>query len=488
MAIDLTKPLAWKKATHDEQMMLKNLQGNILKGHGRPRTINVFFKIDTTKVAQMRNALREIANYHVTSAMQQLEETEAFKLTGKSGETFVAMMLSASGYAALGVPAAKRPNNPVFAAGMKAATSVAALGDPAVATWEAAFQGQIDGLVLIGSITDSPLLIERDHIVTLLIEGGATIVHQQSGEAILNLVGDGIEHFGYVDGRSQPLMLVEDIEQEAKTAGIGAWDPQFALNAALIADPGVDPGVVPNLAPPSFGSYFVFRKLEQDAQGFKRREQQLADALLMVGADARELAGAMAVGRFEDGTPVTLSDEAKGQTPPNDFTYKSDPGARCPFQAHVRKVNPRGTGGAELENVERGHIMPRRGIPYTDIARKTHPSTLPGSDTLTDFNAKVAPLLPTGGVGLLFMAYNSDINKQFQFTQQTWANNPGFPIVPPPATGIDPVMANGSASTQNWPKAWGVATPTTPFAFSGFVKMKGGEYFFAPSLGFLKAL
>ena len=484
MAIDLTKPLAWKKATHEEQAMLENLQGNILKGHGRPRTVNVFFKIDTTKVAQMKKALREIANYHVTSAMQQLEETEAFKTTGKSGETFVALALSASGYSSLGVLPANRPNNPVFAAGMRSATSVAALSDPAVSTWETPFQSQIDGMVLIGSITDSPLLIERDHIVTLLIEGGATIVHQQKGEAVMNLVGDGIEHFGYVDGRSQPLMLVEDIEHESTTAGISLWDPQFALNAALVPDPGAAPG----LGATSFGSYFIFRKLEQDVQGFKRREQQLADALLMVGAEARELAGAMAVGRFEDGTPVTLSDEAKGQTPPNDFTYKSDPGARCPFQAHVRKVNPRGTGGAELENVERGHIMPRRGIPYTDIARKTHPSTLPGSDTLTDFNAKVAPLLPTGGVGLLFMAYNSDINKQFQFTQQTWANNPGFPIVPPPAPGIDPVMANGSASTQNWPKAWGVATPTTPFAFEGFVKMKGGEYFFAPSLGFLKAL
>ena len=484
MAIDLTKPLAWKKATHEEQAMLENLQGNILKGHGRPRTVNVFFKIDTAKVAQMKSSMREIANYHVTSAMQQLEETEAFKLKGRSGETFVALALSASGYAALGVPAANRPNNPVFAAGMRAAASVAALGDPAVANWEVPFQGQIDGLVLIGSITDSPLLIKRDHIVSLLTEGGATIIHQQKGEAVMNLVGDGIEHFGYVDGRSQPLMLVEDIEQESNTAGISLWDPQFALNAALVSDPGAAPG----LAATSFGSYFIFRKLEQNVQGFKRREQQLADSLSMVGAEARELAGAMAVGRFEDGTPVTLSDEAKSETPPNDFTYKSDLGARCPFQAHVRKVNPRGTGGAEPEAIERGHIMPRRGIPYTDVARKTHPSTLPGSDTLVDFNAKVAPLLPTGGVGLLFMAYNSDINKQFQFTQQTWANNPGFPIVPPPAPGIDPVMANGSGSTQNWPKAWGVATPTTPFAFEGFVKMKGGEYFFAPSLGFLKAL
>ena len=201
------------------------------------------------------------------------------------------------------------------------------MSDPAVTTWETPFQSQIDGMVLIGSITDSPLLIERDHIVTLRIEGGATIVHQQKGEAVMNLVGDGIEHFGYVDGRSQPLMLVEDIEHESTTAGISLWDPQFALNAALVPDPGAAPG----LGATSFGSYFIFRKLEQDVQGFKRREQQLADALSMVGADARELAGAMAAGRVENGTPVTLSDEAKDQTPPNDFSYKSDPRGSLPL-------------------------------------------------------------------------------------------------------------------------------------------------------------
>ena len=109
MPIDLTKPLAWKKANHDQQKMLRALQGNILKGHGRPATINIFFKIDAGKKHAMRAALRAIANYHAISAYQQLLEAEKFKETGASGNPFVAVFLSATGYAALGVPAASIP-------------------------------------------------------------------------------------------------------------------------------------------------------------------------------------------------------------------------------------------------------------------------------------------------------------------------------------------------------------------------------------------
>lgn len=219
-------------------------------------------------------------------------------------------------------------------------------------------------------------------------------------------------------------------------------------------------------------------------RGFKRQEQILADTLDLQG-EGRELAGALAVGRFEDGTPVTLADEAKGLEPANNFTYKSDSG-RCPVHGHVRKVNPRGTGGFETEVNERKHLMPRRGIPYEDQPRSTHPSTVPEADSLADFDANVASLLPTGDVGLLFMAYNSDIADQFHFTQRIWANNPTFPQALP--TGIDPVIGVGTAP-QEWHKVWDDPTQGNATSlFKGFVTMRGGEYFFAPSLSFLKSL
>jgi Dyp-type peroxidase family len=475
--IDLTKPLAWKQATHDEQRMMRALQGNILKGHGRSAAVNIFFQINAAKKHEMRAALREIANYHATSAYQQLIETEQFKETGKSGNPFVSVFLSATGYAALGVPAGSTPADPNFKLGLKNA----ALGDAPVASWEPPFQGQIDGMVLAGSENDTALRLKRDAVAKLLTEGGATIVKEQHGKAIFNKDNNGIEHFGYVDGRSQPLLLVEDLDREAQDAGISQWDPQSTLGVALVAEPGATDGV-------SFGSYFVFRKLDQNVRGFKRREQELATALGLSG-DVRELAGAMVVGRFEDGTPVTMSGEAKGVNPPNDFNYAADPGVRCPFHGHIRKANPRGSGGAESPLNERKHLMARRGIPYEDVPRLVHPSDVPGSTSVADFDANAGPLLPTGDVGLLFMVYNHELALQFEFTQKTWANNLTFP-----AAGTPPLLDGviGQAPTiqnQHWEKAWDdPAAGNAAFSFQGFVKMRGGEYFFAPSLNFLRAL
>ena len=476
MAIVLTQPLAWKKASPQEQQMLQCLQGNILKGHGRTETINIFFKIDSTKALQMKRALRELANYHITSADHQLRETKVFQESGKPGSTFVAAFLSASGYSALGASAQAPTNEPqFFKKGMRDAANMAAVSDK-LADWEAHFNQQIDGMILVGDNERRQVQFKRDEVAKLLKGGGATILHEQIGSAVKNQHNDGIEHFGYVDGRSQPLLLVEDIEREATTAGTSRWDPQFSLDAALIKDPGVTDTV-------SFGSYFIFRKLEQNVQGFKRQEQILATTLGFIGSEKRELAGALVVGRFEDGSPVTLSDEAKGANPPNDFNYANDPGSRCPVHAHIRKVNPRNAAAPE-----RAHIMPRRGIPFTDVSRDVHPSDLPGSENLADFDANVKPDLPKGGVGLLFMAYNSNLTNQFVFTQKSWANSAGFPSA---GVGADPIIGQGADTSvaQTWPFKWdNAAGGTTPLNFANFVTMRGGEYFFAPSLTFFKNL
>lgn len=477
MPIDLTKPIAWKQATHEEQKMLRALQGNILKSHGRASTINIFFKINPLQKHAMRAALREMANFHATSAYQQLLDTEAFKVTGLSGPPFVAVFLSATGYSALGVVPAQIPADPSFKTGMK----TAGLADPLPPTWEAGFQGQIDGMILVASDDETALDRKQFAIVTLLNAAGGLVVKQQAGKQLFNPDKRGIEHFGYVDGRSQPLVLLEDVQRESEEAGISQWDPQSTLGVALIPEPGSTDGV-------SFGSYFVFRKLEQDVRGFKRQEQILATVLTLTG-EARELAGALAVGRFEDGTPVTLSDEAKNVQPANDFNYGTDPGARCPFHGHIRKTNPRGSGGFEPPAVEKNHLMIRRGITFEDVPRQVHPSDVPSSSSVADFDAHAGPMLPIGGVGLLFMTYNHDLGLQFEFTQKSWANTPGFPAAPTPP-GIDPVMGQGvPPSIHNWPKAWDDPTKgTAPLAFQGFVHMRGGEYFFAPSLNFLKAL
>lgn len=483
MAINLNASLAWTKANDEQQRMLQALQGNILKGHGRPTTANIFFKLDPAKKLEARRLLRELANHHLTHAHRQLLDAAAFKATGVSGGPFVHVALSFAGYQALGL-AASAPNDNDFRKGMKDAASLAALADPPVAQWEAPFQQDVHGVLLAAADSEAETAALARQLEALIADKGGTVVHVQRGKALLNAAGVGIENFGYVDGRSQPLMLDEDIEAESSKAGRLRWDPAFPLSTALVKDPGTND-------PDSFGSFFVFRKLEQNVRAFKKREQEIANALNLKGEE-RELAGAMVVGRFEDGTPVTLSDEARGAAPPNDFDYTGDPGKRCPFHAHIRKANPRGSGGAEPEPAERKHLMARRGIPYEDTKRAVHPDELPEVDTLSQFNAKVAPLLPTAGVGLLFMAYNAVIANQFKFTQQTWANNTGFPVAPPGPHGIDPVIGQGpvNATDQKLPVEWDDPAQGTNnnVSFAGFVKMKGGEYFFSPSLTFLKDL
>ena len=485
MPIALNAPLAWTQADADQTRLLQALQGNILKGHGRPYAAHIFFKLDPAKLALSRRAMRELANYHITHAHQQLLGTQRFQDTGKSAGGFVHVALSFKGYQALGA-AAGAPADADFQGGMKAPDSVAALSDPPVSTWEPAFQQDLHGLVLVAhdSAGDTAALTASVH--ELLSDAGATVVHVQRGAALRNAAGEGIENFGYVDGRSQPLLLKEDITKEAELAGMVRWDPTFPLATALVKDPGAPVGDTV-----SHGSFFVFRKLEQDVRGFKLREQQVADVLGLTGI-ARELAGALLVGRFEDGTPVTLSDTARGKEPPNDFNYVGDAGGRCPFHGHIRKSNPRGSGGAEPEAQERMHLMVRRGIPYEDVKRTLHPDELPEGGTTAKFTSDVAPLLPAGGVGLLFMAYNNRIAQQFKFTQQTWVNATNFPSQPAGPHGIDPVIGQGPnvAGQQKLQKVWDDATsPMVANAgMSGFVKMRGGEYFFSPSLTFLRGL
>lgn len=505
--VNLCAPLRWKTATTREQRMLRNLQGNILKGHGRDNTWNVFFRFGAD-VRTSKRLLRELGNFHVTDAAKQLQETEAFKTTQTAGGTFCSVFLTSPGYKALELDFASVPDNGVFETGMRDGNNVAAVNDPAPDSWEEPFKQEIHGLILMADDDIPRGEAAARQVEEMVTASGGTLIHTQAGKALRNSAGNGLEHFGYIDGRSQPLLLMEDIEKESRDEGVSHWDPAFPLQTVLVRDPLVAlPGPSPDDRscnpedPEAYGSFFIFRKLEQKVAAFKLREQELADHLGLAG-EARELAGALVVGRFEDGTPVTMADEAKGiKNPPNDFNYSADSGAsRCPFHAHIRKTNPRGSGGAEPEKpAERAHIMARRGIPYEDKPRGVHPDKLPESSSKEEFLEKVFPLLPVDGLGLLFMAYNSKLEKQFVFTQKFWANSVNFPRKPTPGpSGIDgvigqePPAAAGPAplSGQTYPLVWDdpAAGAKQDFDFKGFVTMKGGEYFFAPSVLFLRSL
>ena len=476
MSVDLDKPLV---AADADPQFLADLQGNILKGHGRNHTVNLFVKFDPAHKDEAKTFVRGVAE-KVTSSKKQFEDTKIFKATHKSGDTFVAFFLTAAGYRALGIEAAKIPADPSFQSGLKNQTAL--LNDPPAADWEGHFQQEIHALIIIADNNLEKLGEMYERILDLK-PASVTFSGVETGLAMRNENRDGIEHFGYVDGRSQPLLLQEDIDRETdETDGTNVWNPAFPLKQALVPCSGGTAGI-------SFGSYFVFRKLEQNVSGFKAKEKAVAHQLKLKKVDS-ELAGAMIVGRFEDGTPVVLQKLDGAHNPvPNNFNYESDPkGVKCPFHAHIRKSNPRGESvGIIAPNVptleqERSHIMARRGITYgTRIWENNMPNTKLDEDHL-----------PSEGVGLLFMAYQSDIANQFEFTQSTWVNNEGFvkfdKTTGQPMTGLDPVIGQGTPTIPlRQTKKWGKDLKQD-VEFHGFVKLKGGEYFYAPCISFLKSV
>ncbi len=482
MAVTLNAPFSWENPTPDNLKMLDGLQPNILKGHVREVLTVLFLRFDqAAKGKAFLKALASGAKPLIKSARTHLAEVKAFNDLSKPGTAYVGAGVTAAGYTALGIPAAKQPDNPPFRNGMKTGL----LGDPAPATWDGHFRGTIHAVVLVGDQLQAPHDAALAKVLAL-VGPGIVILGRETGRGRHNANGDGIEHFGYVDGRSQPLFLTEDVRAETLSAdGTSTWDPRFPPSRVIVPDPAApDPAH-------DFGSYFVFRKLEQNVKQFKIEEAKLATRLGLTGENA-ERAGAMLVGRFEDGTPLTIqSGDGSHHPVQNDFDYDSDVGdstpntdgggGKCPHFAHIRKMNPRGSGGFEPHAQERLHIMARRGQTY-------------GIRT-DNLNDGMTNNKPTKDVGLLFMAFNANITEQFEFVQTVWANNPTFPRMAAGRTspGPDPVIGQGPRAQIDCPVVWGADFKkakdhklTAPVPQT--VTMKGGEYFFMPSLAFLKGL
>lgn len=283
MSVTLSSTLAWETAAGDDDTMLQNLQPNILKGHVRDHLSVLFLRFDDP--AEGRDFLRAIRGL-MKSAKDHLNEVKAFKQTGATGTPYVGVGLTATAYAALGVAPASVPADPRFRqpGGMRGSRNT--LQDPPASMLEDTYTGDIHAVVLVGDAEDSEEAYGATYQAVLaLLTDTIVVLGEERGRTLLNGNGDGIEHFGYVDGRSQPLFLTEDVESEKhQEDGTSAWDPAFPLSQVIVADPAAPLPAV------HFGSYFVFRKLEQDVATFAEGSEDLADRLGLGGPD-RELAG-----------------------------------------------------------------------------------------------------------------------------------------------------------------------------------------------------
>lgn len=242
------------------------------------------------------------------------------------------------------------------------------------------------------------------------------------------------------------------------------------------------------------GSFLVIRQLEQDVKGFWDycwSESRRISPRLPPPYDVRpDFIAAKLVGRWRDGTslvrnpyyptPKTESDTARPPTNPadgaaiqstaarnprgdNDFLFGvEDPEAlRCPFGAHIRRANPRDSlmpGSMEQVSISNRHRIYRVGRLYAPAE---------GRDP-----------------GLLFMCLNADIERQFEFIQQTWLVSPAFHGL---VGEQDPLTSSGDGDATGYvvPSHDG---PVRLKPLPKFVKTLGGGYFFMPGRSLLSWL
>ena len=491
----LDSPITWRHAATNPEVkaFLEDLQANILKGHGRQHSGHIFLSFAGMTPKDVAALIRTLGQ-HCTTAYKQLRANKKLPPYIDGGPVRC-LLLSSSGYRALG-DGVQVPKGDAFKAGMEARQSI--LGDPARADWNAVGwrKSAPDALFLVANANPQSVTADLEAMEGWLNGTGASILVVERGlqqtRSFRPGKPEGVEHFGYVDGRSQPLFLTEDIDAENTPVDPAGtlpsqkkhWSPIFKPSQFIVPD-------VNGTTKFAAGSFFVFRKLDQNVRGFNAAETALGKAYFGKGANDEQLdrAGAMVVGRFEDGTPLTLFPKEQKTAVTNDFTYAGDADAeKCPFHAHIRKVNPRGDierlVGAEDEGPGRIRIMARRGITYGAL----RPHNADQSE-FADAGSE-----PEQDVGLLFMAYMASIEEQFEFTQQSWANSPAFAgnIAggANPATGIDPIIGQpkGNAGREHTFKDGWTGGAAKKLTFAQFVTMQGGEYFFAPSIGFLRSV
>jgi deferrochelatase/peroxidase EfeB len=129
--------------------------------------------------------------------------------------------LSAHGYEALGI--SDLPTDEAFKQGMagrrRLTNNMPSLNDPPRWQWDEGYQENIDAMLLLAD-SDEQTLPRPQPFQALAVELGlyeaARICAIEYGRVRRNARNQSIEHFGYVDGRSQPLFFTKHIQEEEK--------------------------------------------------------------------------------------------------------------------------------------------------------------------------------------------------------------------------------------------------------------------------------
>lgn len=331
------------------------------------------------------------------------------------------------------------------------------------------------------------------------------------------------EHFGFVDGISQPGIrgrynhwpasyitprrLPPDDPEHDLFGWPGqhlVWPGEFVLGyPASSPDPRIPGPVRPVPSWMHNGSFLVYRRLRQDVAGFRiwlhEQAAALADFPGFEGLSRQQAADRLAaklVGRWPSGAPLSRAPDhdipALGRDPMrnNDFRFDDDAasrahperelpplphavadslGARCPVGAHIRKVNVRDQasdiGGTSATYARR---ILRVGVPY-------------GKPLPDNFTAEEA----AADRGLLFLSIQASIEDQFEFLQARWMNSGSRPRAP----GGHDMLVGQVAGERRCPLfSPDLRQSAEVRSTRSFVTMTGGGYFFVPSLSTLRWL
>lgn len=121
------------------------------------------------------------------------------------------------------------------------------------------------------------------------------------------------------------------------------------------------------------GSFLAFRYLQQLVPEFNHFLAANAPHVDDPSVNTAELLGARLTGRWKSGAPIQvtpLKDDPKLAADParnNVFTFDPKSQEKCPFAAHVRKMNPRGDFDGVVPDPKAAintHRVIRRGMQY----------------------------------------------------------------------------------------------------------------------------
>jgi Dyp-type peroxidase family len=291
-----------------------------------------------------------------------------------------------------------------------------------------------------------------------------------SGVSVLSMQDFGaqpsdLNSLGYKDGIDQPAIEGSGVELPP------AYGRPIKAGEFILGYPG-EAGVPLPMPQPDIlgrnGTYVGFRKYQSRVGAFNRFLRDNGST-----EEERELLAAKLVGRWRSGAPLTLAPDK--DNPPlgadakrnNDFNYANDAhGRQVPFGAHIRRMNPRDTKLTRLTDVNI-HRLIRRGTTY---GLPYDPNALSGADD------EVAR-------GSIFLFISAKAMATMEFLQQEWINDGDFIG----ASGErDPIIGRQEeGATFTIPKE---PVRRRIHGIQTFNVLKGGEYFFMPSISALNWL